>query len=140
VTKAELFAEYASYHSDRRNRMCHAFGVPLIILGILGLTSLARFGRLDLAIVLALVTLVYYASIDLRGAIVALTVFAILYLLATRLVWQLDLAAFVLGWAFQLIGHRLERTRPKFLENLIYLVIGPLYIFEEGANAVVSRF
>jgi uncharacterized membrane protein YGL010W len=140
VTKAQLFAEYASYHSDPRNRICHAFGIPLIILGILGLASLARIGPIDLALVLALVTLAYYAVIDARGALVALAIFAVLYLIATRIAWQLDLGAFVFGWALQLLGHKLERTKPKFLENLIYLVIGPLYIFEEGANAVVSRF
>jgi uncharacterized membrane protein YGL010W len=137
MTKTELFSEYASYHADARNRFCHAFGIPLIVLGIMGLAHRVAFGPLDLAVVAAVGVLVYYAAIDLRGALISLVVFAVLYSIAMRLAWQVNLAAFVLGWGFQLIGHRLEGTKPKFLENLVYLLIGPLYIFEELFDSVV---
>lgn len=137
MTKTELFAEYASYHADRRNRVCHAFGIPLIVLGILGLLHLVRVGPVDLAAVAAIGVLLYYAAIDLRGALISLVVFAILYLVAVRLVWQVNLAAFVLGWGFQFVGHKLEGTKPKFFENLVYLLIGPLYIFEEVFGSLV---
>ena len=138
MTKVELFREYGSYHTDRRNRVCHAFGIPLIVLGIMGLTSLLRLGPLDLAILIAVAILIYYAAIDLRGALLSLVVFAVLYLIAIRLPWQVNLAAFILGWVFQLIGHRFEGSKPKFLENLVYLLIGPLYIFEEVFDSVTG--
>lgn len=138
MTKAELFSEYGSYHQDRRNRVCHAFGIPLIVLGILGLMSLMRLGPVDLAVVAAIAVLVYYAALDLRGALLSLVVFAVLYEIGARLPWQVNLAAFILGWVFQLVGHRFEGTKPKFLENLVYLLIGPLYIFEELFDSVVS--
>jgi uncharacterized membrane protein YGL010W len=131
MTRNELFAEYASYHSDRRNRGCHMIGIPLIVMGVLGLLSMVRLGPVDLAIVAAVATLGYYAAIDVRGAVISLVVFIVLYLVAVRLTWEVNLGAFVLGWVFQLVGHRFEGTKPKFLENLIYLLIGPLYIFEE---------
>lgn len=131
MSKSELFEEYASYHADRRNRICHAIGIPLIVLGAMGLGHLVRFGPLDLSIGAALAVLAYYATIDARGAIISLVVFVLLYVVAVRLSWQEDLVAFVLGWGFQFLGHRLEGSKPKFLENLIYLLIGPLYIFEE---------
>jgi uncharacterized membrane protein YGL010W len=131
MTKTELFTEYASYHADRRNRICHAFGIPLIVLGIMGLGHLVRIGPVDLAVVAAVVVLIYYAAIDLRGALISLVVFALLYLIATRLAWQVSLGAFILGWVFQFVGHKLEGTKPKFFENLLYLLIGPLYVFEE---------
>ena len=140
MTKARLFSEYASYHSDARNRVCHAFGIPLIILGLLGLASLVRIGPVDLAIVLGALTLVYYATIDLRGAFVSLLVFAVLYQVGARVPWEVNVGAFILGWAFQLVGHRFEGTKPKFLENAIYLLIGPLYIFEEGVDALARCF
>jgi uncharacterized membrane protein YGL010W len=138
MTKAELFSEYASYHADRRNRVCHAFGIPLIVLGILGAASLVRLGPIDLALVAAVAVLIYYAVLDIRGALLSLVIFALLYFIAIHLSWQLNVAAFVLGWGFQLVGHRFEGTKPKFLENLIYLLIGPLYIFEELFGLVVS--
>lgn len=137
MTKSQLFKEYASYHADPRNRVCHGFGIPLIVLGLLGLAHLVRLGPVDLAIVVAVAVLVYYAAIDLRGAAISGVVFAILYLVAVRLPWQINLAAFIVGWVFQLVGHKLEGTKPKFLENLIYLLIGPLYIFEEGSSLLL---
>jgi uncharacterized membrane protein YGL010W len=131
MTKTELFTEYASYHADRRNRICHAFGIPLIVLGIMGLAHFVRVGPVDLAALAAIALLIYYAAIDVRGALISLAVFAILYAVAIRVAWQVSLAAFILGWGFQFVGHKLEGSKPKFLENLIYLLIGPLYIFEE---------
>ncbi len=137
MNKSELFSEYGAYHSDRRNRFCHAFGIPLIVLGIMGLMSLVRLGPVDLAVLAAIAVLVYYAAIDLRGAVLSLVVFAILFAIAIRLPWPANLGAFILGWVFQLVGHRFEGTKPKFLENLVYLLIGPLYIFEEVFDSVV---
>ncbi|HUA10218.1 MAG TPA: Mpo1-like protein [Candidatus Acidoferrales bacterium] len=138
MTKTELFTEYAAYHADRRNRACHAVGIPLIILGLMGLGHLVALGPIDLAIVLAVATLVYYAVIDLRGALISTVLFAIIYVIAIRLPWQISLAAFVIGWVFQLVGHRFEGTKPKFLENLVYLLIGPLYFFEETFDTVLG--
>jgi uncharacterized membrane protein YGL010W len=138
MTKAELFTEYASYHADPRNRVCHATGIPLILVGIMGLAHLARIGSIDLAIVAGVATLLYYAKIDPRGALICTVVFAILYFVAIRLPWQISTAAFVIGWIFQLVGHRFEGTKPKFLENLIYLLIGPLYFFEEVFDRVLG--
>ncbi len=138
MTKTELFREYGSYHSDQRNRVCHAIGIPLIVLGIMGLAHLVSLGPVDLAVVAAIAVLIYYAAIDLRGALLSTIVFAILYAIAIRLPWQFSLGAFVLGWVFQLVGHRFEGSKPKFLENLVYLLIGPLYIFEETFDAVTG--
>jgi len=131
MTRDQLYAEYARFHTDARNRRCHFAGIPLIVLGLLGLLALARLGPVDLAAVAAVVVLLYYASLDPRGAVVSLVAFAILYLIAIRLPWELLVGALVLGWVFQLAGHRFEGNKPKFLENLVYLLIGPLYFFQE---------
>jgi uncharacterized membrane protein YGL010W len=131
MTKAELYSEYGSYHADPRNRACHAIGIPLIVFGLMGLLHTAVFGSLDLAIVVGVATLIYYATIDLRGALISTVAFALLYVIAIRLPWEIAAAAFVIGWIFQLIGHGFEGTKPKFLENMIYLLIGPLYFFQE---------
>ena len=138
MTKAELFREYGAYHADGRNRVCHAFGIPLIVLGMMGLLHLTRIGPIDLAIVVSLMVLVYYATIDVRGAILSAFVFAILYYGGIHLSWPVSLGAFVVGWVLQLVGHKFEGSKPKFLENLVYLLIGPLYIFEELFDAAVG--
>lgn len=139
MTKDELFREYGSYHADNRNRACHAVGIPLIVLGIMGLAHQVALGPVDLAILVAIAVLMYYAVLDLRGALLSTVIFAALYLIAIRLSWQVNLGAFILGWVFQLIGHRFEGTKPKFLENLVYLLIGPLYIFEESFALLLHK-
>jgi uncharacterized membrane protein YGL010W len=138
MTKAELFSEYAAYHADSRNRVCHAIGIPLIVLGIMGIVHLVSFGPVNLAELAGIVTLAYYARLDPKGALISAVAFAILYFVAVWLPWQIDAAAFVIGWVFQLVGHRFEGTKPKFLENLVYLLIGPLYFFEEVFDVVLG--
>jgi len=138
MTKTELFREYGAYHADGRNRACHAVGIPLIVLGVMGMLHLVRVGPVDLAIVAGVATLAYYAVLDVRGALLSAVVFALLYAIGMHLTWQEGLAAFVFGWVFQLVGHKFEGSKPKFLENLVYLLIGPLYIFEEMFDAAVG--
>jgi uncharacterized membrane protein YGL010W len=131
MTKNELYLEYAGYHQDIRNRRAHAVGIPLIVLGLLGTFSLLRIGPVDLAVVAAVAVLLYYVAIDARGALITAIAFAILYGIAVRLPWEVCVGAFILGWAFQLVGHRLEGNKPRFTENLVYLLVGPLYFFRE---------
>lgn len=138
MTKTELFTEYAAYHADRRNRVCHAIGIPLILLGTMGMLHLVALGPVDLAIVAGVALLVYYALFDLRGALISTVLFAIIYAIAIRLPWEVALAALVIGWVFQLLGHRFEGTKPKFMENFVYLLIGPLYFFEETFDSILG--
>lgn len=79
MTKEQLYAEYAGYHCDIRNRRAHAAGIPLIVLGLLGLFSLIRLGPVDPAVVAAVAVLLYYAAIDARGAFSSGLVFALPY-------------------------------------------------------------
>ena len=39
----------------------------------------------------------------------------------------LNFSLFFIGWGFQFIGHAIEGTKPEFLKNPIFLVIGVLY-------------
>src|SRR5258708_1685892 len=38
---------------------------------------------------------------------------------------------FAIGWIFQLVGHLIERNWPEFLQNPVYLVIGPLFFLNK---------
>jgi uncharacterized membrane protein YGL010W len=134
MDKRQLFADYAGYHQDIRNRRAHAVGIPLIVLGLLGLfhaCPLLRIGPVDPAVVAAVAVLLYYVALDVRGALVSAMAFAVLYGIAVHLSWELSVGAFILGWVFQLVGHRFEGNKPKFLENVVYLLIGPMYFFQE---------
>ncbi|MEO6913197.1 MAG: Mpo1-like protein [Candidatus Baltobacteraceae bacterium] len=139
MTREQLYGEYGSYHKDSRNRLCHAIGIPLIVLGILGLLALVRLGPVDLAVLAAIAVLIYYAAIDPRGALLSALIFLMLYLIGIRLSWEANVAAFILGWGFQLIGHRYEGNKPKFLTNMVYLLVGPLYMFGEIFMTLIHR-
>ena len=122
------FAEYASYHTDRRNLICHEIGIPLIVWSLFSLLALVKLGPLDLALVVGALVIIFYLTLDVRLALVALVAFAALYLLGRITPWPVAIAAFVTGWIFQFVGHGYEGKKPAFLKNLVHLLVGPLWI------------
>lgn len=54
--------------------------------------------------------------------------------------WKIGLALFILGWAFQFLGHLIEGNQPAFFKNPIYLLIGPLFVLKKAATALRSIF
>jgi len=45
--------------------------------------------------------------------------------------WGIGL--FVVGWAFQFVGHYFEGKKPAFVDDLIGLLVGPLFLVAEVA-------
>lgn len=123
-----LFDDYGRYHRDPRNRLCHEIGIPLIVLSLEALLRLVVLGPVNLAEVITVALIVYYFSLVRAEATVAALALVVLSLLATQIGWQLALALFVVGWAFQFVGHAYEGNRPAFLRNLVHLLVGPLWI------------
>jgi uncharacterized membrane protein YGL010W len=50
--------------------------------------------------------------------------------------WRWALALFVLGWAFQFLGHAIEGNSPAFFRNPVYLVVGPLWLVRRALSSV----
>lgn len=121
-------AEYAAYHRDKRNRLCHEFGIPMIVLAIIVLMRLAHYGPVDLAMVAILALSFYYASLVKGAALGAIVGLVVLYAVATLLTWPIAIGLFVAGWILQFVGHAYEGKKPAFLTNLVHLLIGPLWI------------
>jgi len=42
--------------------------------------------------------------------------------------WRWAIALFVVGWAFQFLGHLIEGNQPAFFSNPVYLLVGPLWL------------
>lgn len=137
-----ILASYGRFHRDPRNRLTHCFGVPAIIYAVLIPLALqvdTVFGvplRLD-RIVIAVAALAYI-SLDM-GLGLSLTVALALLGAAAEATSTLGRAGaltvavtvFVLGWALQLLGHRLEGNRPALLTNLAQIFVAPLYLTAE---------
>jgi len=123
-----LLAEYATYHRDKRNQLCHEAGIPLIVLGIIIALRLVHYGPVDLAMVAIFATCFYYARLVGGAAVNAIVGFVVLYAIATLLSWPFAIAAFVIGWILQFVGHYFVGKSPAFLTNLLHLLVGPLWI------------
>lgn len=131
------FADYASYHQTKGNKWFHRFGIPLIMLGALGM--LARVGivtiqnvRIDAAMLLVAIAVIYYLLLEWRLAIPMLIVSIAFYLLGRWLPMSVNVTLFILGWIFQFIGHSVyEHKQPAFFRNVVHLLIGPLWILND---------
>jgi uncharacterized membrane protein YGL010W len=140
----EQLSMYAAYHRDRRNIATHFVGIPMIVVGIA--TLMARpvwlVGNVPLSPVwlVTLATLVFYFALDVRFGL-AMTVFMGLSLWAgvtlaahSTTVWLASaLGLFVVGWAIQFVGHIFEGRKPAFMDDLVGLLVGPLFVVAEWA-------
>jgi uncharacterized membrane protein YGL010W len=50
------------------------------------------------------------------------------------LAWGVGL--FVVGWVIQFVGHAFEGRKPAFVDDLVGLLIGPLFLVAETAFAL----
>ncbi len=135
----ELLSDYASYHTTRGNIACHFIGIPLIMYGILALLLLlpirqTELGTVTAAEIVILLAVIYYCTLDLRFAICMLLAAALFDALGrTSGDARIGLAAFLIGWVFQSIGHAVyEKRSPAFFRNLVHLLVGPIFLINEA--------
>src|SRR5438874_11743711 len=75
-----LFGDYATHHQTKGNKWFHRFGIPLIMLGGLGmLARLAVAPYVDAAVLLIAVAAVVYFILDWRLAVLMLIASAAFY-------------------------------------------------------------
>jgi uncharacterized membrane protein YGL010W len=138
----ELLVQYARYHRDRRNIGTHMFGVPLIVFAIgvlLGRVSFEVGGTgLTLGWVAFGLAAAWYLSRDLVLGLATSAAVGFLVALAHLvtgapfgqwLAW--GLGSFVLGWIIQFVGHYYEGRKPAFVDDLIGLMVGPMFLTAE---------
>ncbi len=143
MTKLEkLLSQYAAYHLDRKNVLTHFIGIPLIVFAIICLTAKVGFVvagfPVTLALLLIVVSVIYYLSLDLIFGVVMAAIFAIAYpyaLIITEMSithWlTFSISTFVIGWIFQFIGHFYEKKKPAFMDDIVGLAVGPLFVLAE---------
>jgi uncharacterized membrane protein YGL010W len=144
----ELLSQYAQYHRDRRNIVSHFIGVPMIVfaVGVLLAKPLFVLGGLSLTpawVVFALVAVWYLSRGDLvLGAAVTAAVGMLLVLAhhvggESTLAWlSWGIGFFVLGWVIQFIGHWYEGKKPAFVDDMVGLLVGPMFLAAEALFAL----
>lgn len=141
-TLTEHLSQYALYHRDQRNINTHYVGIPLIVVAIFGLLSLPVVSvagiMLTPALLLFIATAIFYFRLDLRFGLVMLLVSGSCFALATLLAAQpfaiwlgSSLGLFIAGWILQFIGHYYEGKKPAFVDDIVGLFVGPLFVVAE---------
>ncbi|MFC5272331.1 DUF962 domain-containing protein [Adhaeribacter terreus] len=152
---------YAESHQNPQNIFIHWICVPLIAFSLLGLVwaiPMPHFdflgkmnGYINLATFLILFATVYYLRLSLRiglAMILAIWVFSAGIISLERMarlhgwpeMWQVCLIIFVLAWAGQFFGHKIEGKKPSFLEDLRFLLIGPAWLWAKVFKKLGWRY
>jgi uncharacterized membrane protein YGL010W len=144
-TLTDQLAGYAAYHRDRRNIATHLVGVPVIVFAVVVLLSRPTLGTVGgapvtPALLAALAAGAWYVLLDRAlGTLMAIVLAAMLAVAAplaagpavTWLGWGLGL--FVAGWIVQFVGHAWEGRKPAFMDDVMGLLVGPLFVAAELA-------
>lgn len=143
-----LFDKYAESHQNPNNKIIHWICVPLIVFSIVGLVSAIPFppigflGKYNMYLnwfsILMAGTMYYYIKLSPVLSYLMLFFFGFCYFFVVQLeyleksggpaLWQVSLAIFVLAWIGQFIGHKIEGKKPSFLDDLKFLLIGPIWL------------
>lgn len=138
-TLEQHITQYAAYHRDKRNIVTHFFGIPLIVLGVVLAFAQISLGPIHGGWPITIAAMIYYLVLDrpLGGAMffylfVNIAIASLISAKTTPNV-ALVLAAlfFVGGWALQFLGHKYEGMKPAFVDDIMGLAIGPLFIMTE---------
>ena len=142
LTLVDQLSNYAAYHRSSRNIATHLVGVPMIVLAVVALLSRPTWmvGAFPVspAVLVTAVTLVYYMRLDIGLGLVMTVLFGLaLWIGAWAAIldtttWLLGgVGGFVVGWVFQFVGHYFEGRKPAFVDDLVGLAIGPLFVVAE---------
>ncbi len=139
----DLLTSYAHYHRDQRNIASHLIGVPMIVFAVGVLLAHPTFGWGS--VVLTPAWLAYAAAAawyltrgDLAlGAVVSVGVGLLMVAahrvadgsVASFLGW--GVGSFVVGWVIQFVGHWYEGKKPAFVDDIMGLLIGPMFVTAE---------
>jgi uncharacterized membrane protein YGL010W len=140
----DLMSQYAQYHRDRRNIVTHFVGIPLIVFAVGILLARVSIAGFTLAWIAWALSAVWYLT---RGNLVlgvaTSVVNAVLIWLAQPFAALLfvpwlswGVSAFALGWFIQFLGHYYEGRKPAFVDDIVGLLVGPMFVVGEWLFAL----
>lgn len=139
-TFTEWMDEYGVSHKNPTNQMVHKICVPLIMFSVVGILwciprpeFFQSIPYLNWATLFILGCLVFYLTLNFLMFLAMVVQTLIMCLLAQKfyemgILLQLSIVIFVLAWIGQFWGHKVEGKKPSFLQDLVFLLIGPLWV------------
>ncbi|TWJ04583.1 putative membrane protein YGL010W [Mucilaginibacter frigoritolerans] len=142
------FDKYAESHQNHTNKTIHWICVPLIVFSLLGLVWAIPFPYLKFlgsyngffnwaSFLIAFSIYFYYKLSPVLSYLMLLIIFAFCYGIMELdaiqkaggpALWLVCLVLFVVSWIGQFIGHKIEGKKPSFLDDLKFLLIGPIWL------------
>jgi len=143
----DQLSKYAEYHRDRRNIATHLVGVPMIVFAVVTLLSRPAVDvggwALTPAWVAVAIAGVYYLLLDVSLGVSLTLIIALMTWAGGQIaamstpVWlATGIGMFVVGWIIQFVGHHYEGRKPAFVDDILGLVIGPLFVWAEVVFAL----
>lgn len=149
-TLSQFLHDYGESHRNPFNQWVHIVCVPAILISTLGLLWLIPVGSwlglpagvaywVNGGTILAALSGIVYLRLSLGVFILMAGWFAVsLVVIQTVLAagWPLfwsSLVVWVAAWAMQVYGHKVEGKKPSFVEDLVFLLIGPIFVSIEFA-------
>ncbi len=128
-TLEQWLSAYAESHQDPTNKKIHNICVPVIFFVLVALLWEISF-LLMLLVGIGAAWFYYNLSpqLGLAGG-AAILICALIQAVFGFSVYFLILL-FVLAWAGQFYGHKIEGKQPSFMEDLKFLLIGPVWVAE----------
>lgn len=143
-TIVDQLANYAAYHRERRNIATHFVGIPMIVVAVQVLLARPTLTvgpvPLSVALIASVLTAIYYLRLDRPLGMFMAAFLGIGWLMAVSAANQATAiwlwiggGLFTVGWIIQFIGHLFEGRKPAFVDDIVGLVIGPLFVAAELA-------
>jgi len=155
-----LFDKYGESHQNGTNELIHWICVPLIVFSLLGLVwcipfpHLAFLGKYNgfvnwASFLIAFSIFYYYKLSAVLSYMMLILVFIMSFFIVSLekwqqiggpAVWQVCAVIFVVSWIGQFIGHKIEGKKPSFLEDVKFLLIGPIWLLHFICKKVGLRY
>lgn len=147
-TAEQWFAEYAVSHQNETNTKIHFICVPAIFFSIIGIlmsiptTFLTNIIPIDApifinwAFLISIPIMFFYARLSFR-IFLEMLAFTLLCIVGNYYLDQFapllftSIGIFIIAWAGQFYGHKIEGKKPSFFKDLQFLLIGPIWVFEK---------
>jgi uncharacterized membrane protein YGL010W len=143
-TQQQFLDEYRKTHSSPTNALVHTICVPIILFASIGMLWTLPVGRwlgvspwVNGATIVAALTLIFYATLSARAVLYMAATFAVSAAIVLAManaglpVLWVCAGLWIAAWLGQFYGHHVEGAKPAFLDDVVFLLIGPLFILEK---------
>lgn len=139
-----LLEKYGESHQNRLNKLIHWVMVPSIFFSIIGLLySIPLFGNsktvfFNFGTIALMASLVYYFRLS-KNLSIGFILWSFICLYGNAFLYKMvnfsdqrlaivSVSIFFVAWVFQFIGHKIEKKKPSFLDDVKFLLIGPAWL------------